>query len=353
MSITRQTFGKMSDGADVDLYTLTNENGMVVKITNYGGIITSVLVPDADGIPGDVVLGYDDLQGYLEKTPYFGAIIGRYGNRIAGGKFSIDGRTYSLVTNNGPNHLHGGTVGFDKVLWTANTVEREGEVALELSYISKDMEEGYPGKLETRVVYTLTRENEIKIEYFAKTSETTHVNLTNHSYFNLKDGGATPHLDHVMHINADSITPVDATLIPTGVMVPVERTPFDFRTPHPIGERIDAVEEQINYGGGYDHNFVLNGETGELKLAARVVEPSTGRMMEVWTEEPGVQFYTGNFLDGTITGKGGIVYNRRHGFCLETQHYPDSPNKPDFPSTLLRPGEEYHTTTTYKFSVEN
>ena len=351
MNITKQSFGRSGDGAAVDLYSLSNENGMIVRITNYGGIITSVIVPDANGKFGDIVLGYDRLDGYLDKTPYFGAIVGRYGNRIAGGRFEIDGRTYTLATNNGPNHLHGGTVGFDKVLWEASEIKADGSVGLELNYTSADMEEGYPGNLEARVVYTLSGETELKMEYRARADKATHVNLTNHSYFNLRDGGASPHLDHLVMINADRFTPVDETLIPTGELRSVEDTPFDFRTPRAIGDRIDADDEQIARGGGYDHNYVLNGEAGELRLAARVVEKTTGRVMEVFTEEPGMQFYTGNFLDGTIIGKGGVVYKFRHGFCLETQHFPNSPNQPDFPSTLLRPGEEYKTVTVYKFSV--
>lgn len=352
MHITNQPFGQLEDGTKVELFTLSNDSGMIVKITNYGGIITSIIVPDKNGVFSDVALGYDFLQGYLEKTPYFGAIVGRYGNRIGNGQFVIDGTTYKLPINNGPNALHGGLVGFDKVVWEAQELKENDSVGLELKYTSKNMEEGYPGKLDVTVTYTLTRDNELKINYAATTDKATHVNLTNHSYFNLKDGGATPMLDHKISINAESITPVDETLIPNGEFMPVEGTPFDFRSPVAIGERINADFEQIRFGGGYDHNYVLIGELGELKTVAKVTEESSGRIMEVFTTEPGVQFYTGNFLDGSITGKNGHVYNKRHGFCLETQHFPDSPNKPNFPTTLLKPGEEYNTTTVYKFSVK-
>jgi aldose 1-epimerase len=351
-SITKENFGYMPDGTGVDLYTLTNNKGMVVKITNYGGIITSILVPDKNGVLGDVVLGYDNLSGYLDKTPYFGSIVGRYGNRIANGKFVLDGTEYRLATNNGPNALHGGLKGFDKVIWEVKEIQETTKLGLELNYLSKDMEEGYPGNLDVTVTYLLTEDNAVRLEYLATTDKKTILNLTNHSYFNLKDGGATPILDHEMKINADRFTPVDQTLIPTGELSSVSGTPFDFRQPHKIGDRINAENEQIKFGGGYDHNFVLQGEMGELRLVAQVFESGSGRIMEVFTTEPGVQFYTGNFLDGTITGKNGNVYDYRHGFCLETQHFPDSPNKANFPSAVLEPGQQYQSTTIYKFSVK-
>jgi aldose 1-epimerase len=314
-------------------------------------------VPDRKGKLDDVVLGFDNLSGYLQAgNPYFGALIGRYGNRIAGGKFSLDGATYTLAVNNGPNSLHGGKKGFDKVVWTASSVapSANGAVGLELSYQSKAGEEGYPGSLYVKVAYTLTPDNALKIDYTATTDKTTVLNLTNHSYFNLNGAGNGDVLDHVVQINADRITPVDATLIPTGELKSVAGTPFDFRVPTAIGARIDQDEQQIKYGGGYDHNFVLNGAagTGTPFLAARVVAPKTGRVLEVLTTEPGVQFYTGNFLDGKLKGKKGKVYNKRYAFCLETQHFPDSPNHPEFPTTTLKPGETYKQKTIYRFSTE-
>jgi len=352
MKIEKKLFGKTPEGMPVDLYTLTNANGMQVKITNYGGIITNIFVPDKNGLLGDVVLGYDNLDDYIKNNPYFGCIVGRYANRIAKGQFTIDSKTYTLAKNNGPNHLHGGIKGFDKVVWEAREIKGEDFVGLALKYLSRDGEEGYPGNLSVKVTYKLTNDNELRIDYQATTDKKTIVNLTNHSYFNLRDAGASSILDHVLMINADKFTPVDETLIPTGELRSVEGTPFDFRQPHQIGERINADDEQIKFGGGYDHNFVLNGQTGELRLAAKVFEPKTGRVLEVFTTEPGVQFYSGNFLDGTITGKYGTVYKHRHGFCLETQHYPDSPNHPDFPSVVLNPGEKYQTSTIFKFSVK-
>ncbi|MBN2090119.1 galactose mutarotase [candidate division KSB1 bacterium] len=352
MKIEKSIFGKMPDGQDVLLYKLTNSNNMQVHITNYGGIITSVIVPDKNGKLSDVVLGYDNLDGYLKATPYFGCIVGRYGNRIAKGQFTLNGKTCSLATNNGPNHLHGGIVGFDKVVWSVKEITDKDVLGLELSYMSKDGEEGYPGNLSVKVIYLLTNQNEIKIEYLATTDQATVVNLTNHSYFNLKDAGVTPILDHQLMLDADAITPVDSTLIPTGEFMPIAGTPFDFKKLTPIGEQINADHEQIKYGLGYDHNFVLNGNAGELRLIGKVHEPTSGRILEVLTTEPGIQFYSGNFLDGSITGKNGAVYHQRHGFCLETQHYPDSPNQPNFPSTVLNPGEKYQTTTIYKFSAE-
>ncbi len=344
-----ESFGTLPSGEEVQIYTLKNSKGMEARIMTYGGIVVSLKVPDRDGNISDIVLGFDNLDGYLGGHPYFGAIIGRYGNRIGGAKFVLEGQTYNLAVNNGPNSLHGGKVGFDKKNWT---VEAASGSSLALSYVSPDGEEGYPGTLTVQVAYEVTADNGLKIDYRATTDKTTVCNLTNHSYFNLKDAGATPILDHLIMINADRFTPVGETLIPTGELAPVEGTPFDFREPHRIGDRIDADHPQIGYGGGYDHNFVLNSGGGSLSLAARVTEPTTGRVMEVHTTEPGVQFYTGNFLDGTLTGKGGVTYQKRAALCLETQHFPDSPNQPDFPSTTLRPGEEYATTTIYKFSTE-
>jgi len=320
----------------------------------YGGIIVSLKVPDRDGNLGDVVLGYDNLDGYLEASPYFGAIIGRYGNRIANARFTLDGVEYSLAANDGPNALHGGEKGFDKVVWRAEPFQNEEGVGVVFAHTSADGEEGYPGTLEARVTYTLTDANELVFDYHAVTDKATPVNLTQHTYFNLAGAGSGDILGHDLMLNASRFTPVDSTLIPTGEIVAVAGTPFDFTTPAAIGARIDAEDEQIGFGGGYDHNYVLDrGEGEEMALAARVHEPTTGRVMEVTTTEPAVQFYSGNFLDGTLTGKGGRVYEHRSGFCLETQHSPDSPNQPDFPSTILRPGEAYTSRTVYTFSVED
>lgn len=343
----KQAFGKTAAGQGVDLYTLSNGAGMEVSITTYGGIVTSIKVPDRTGNSADVVLGFDSLDGYLKEHPYFGAMIGRYGNRVGKGLFTLNGVEYKLARNNGENHLHGGLVGFDKVVWKAG-----GEESLELSYTSKDGEEGYPGNLDVKVTYSLTTDNALRIDYFATTDKETVVNLTNHSYFNLAGHGEGDVLGHEVTVQADRFTPVDSGLIPTGELRPVEGTPFDFRQARRIGERIEQKDEQLIRGKGYDHNFVLNNQGGTLALAARVKEPRTGRVMEVHTTEPGLQFYTGNFLDGSITGKGGKRYDQRYGFCMETQHYPDSPNKPSFPPVVLKAGEQYKTTTIYKFSVE-
>ncbi|PYV05064.1 MAG: galactose-1-epimerase [Acidobacteria bacterium] len=346
--IQRQPFGKTPDQKVIDLYTLTNAHGVEARITNYGGILVSLKAPDRNGKLADVVLGFDGPEGYLKNnTPYFGAVIGRYGNRIAKGRFSLNGREYRLALNNGENHLHGGIKGFDKVVWGAREVKRGP--ALALNYVSKDGEEGYPGNLSVSVVYTLTDNNELKIEYSATADKATILNLTNHTYFNLAGEGSI--LNHEVMINADRFTPVDQGLIPTGELRSVKGTPMDFTQPAAIGARIEQQDEQLLLGKGYDHNFVLNGG-GAPALAARVYEPVSGRVLEVYTTEPGVQFYTGNFLDGSIKGKGGQVYQRRYGFCLETQHFPDSPNKPDFPSTVLKPGEKYATTTIFKFSAK-
>ena len=345
-SVTKQEFGKMAGGEAVDLYVLKNANGIEVAVTNYGATVVSVKTPDAKGNIADIVLGFDNLQGYLSPEPYLGAVVGRYGNRIAKGTFKLDGKEYSLPINNGANSLHGGVKGFDKVVWTA---EAKGDNAVVLSYLSKDGEEGYPGNLSVKVTYTLTDTNDLQIDYFATTDKDTVVNLTNHSYFNLAGQGKGDILGHDMQLNSDKFTPVDAGLIPTGELKPVEGTPFDFRKPTAIGSRINDADEQLKLGGGYDHNFVLNRGAEPLALAAHVSEATSGRVLEVWTAEPGVQFYTGNFLDGTVKGKGGVAYAKRFGFCLETQHYPDSPNQPAFPTTTLKPGQEYKTTTVWKF----
>jgi aldose 1-epimerase len=347
-NMTRAPFGKTADGEAVEAFTLKNANGIEVKAITYGGIITSLKVPDRTGAIGDIVLGFDAIDGYLKGHPFFGAIVGRYGNRIAKGRFSIDKHEYTLATNNGPNHLHGGVRGFDKHLWTAEILT---ENSLRLSRVSPDGEEGYPGNLQVQVIYSLTNYNELIVDYTATTDQPTHVNLTQHSYFNLAGAGADI-LGHELMIDADRYTPVSGELIPTGELAAVAGTPFDFRKPTAIGARINAPHPQIKNGQGYDHNWVLNREGPGLELAARVLEPSTGRTMEVATTEPGMQFYAGNFLDGTIVGKGGSKYGRRSGFCLETQHYPDSPNQPDFPSTLLRPGSTYSSRTVFKFGVQ-
>ncbi len=347
---TSASFGKTTDGTEVQLFTLTNANGAKASITNFGGILTSLMVPDKDGKLGDVILGFDNVSGYqspefLKSGPYFGALIGRYGNRIKGGKFSLDGKEYTLAKNNGPNTLHGGKVGFDKVVWTAEPETSADGQSLKLTYLSKDGEEGYPGNLSVTVVYTLTADNALKIDYTATTDKATPINLTNHAYFNLNHGAGKDILAHEVTIPADRYTVVDDGLIPTGELRPVKGTAFDFTTPHAIGERIGQVP------GGYDHNWVLNNATGKQHAAAMVYEPVSGRTLEVTTDEPGIQFYTGNFLDGTLTGKGGTVYGKNAGFCLETQHFPDSPNQPAFPRTVLQPGDTYHSVSVYKFGV--
>jgi aldose 1-epimerase len=349
--VDKQSFGKTSDGQAVDLYTLTNSGGASVAIMNYGGIVVSLKVPDRSGAMGDVVLGFDTFDPYLTPPPYFGALIGRYGNRIAKGRFKLNGVEYKLAVNNGPNALHGGLRGFDKALWTVKDVSSGGVPSLELNNLSKDGEEGYPGNLNATVTYTWTDAKELKIDYAATTDKDTVLNLTNHSYFNLAGEGQGDILAHEVMIDADRFTPVDSGLIPTGELKPVEGTPFDFRKPTAIGARIDAKDEQIKYGGGYDHNFVLNHPaTPTPLLAAKVTDPKSGRVMEVLTTEPGLQFYTGNFLDGKIKGKGGKTYVHRGAFCMETQHFPDSPNKPSFPTTVLKPGAKYQSSTIYRFS---
>lgn len=349
--IKKQPFGKTSEGAAVDLYTLTNARGATAGIITYGGTVVSLKMPDRKGKMDDVVLGCDSMDAYQKNTAYLGALIGRYGNRIAKGKFTLNGVEYTLATNNGENHLHGGIKGFDKAVWSATPLNRPGGPALRLTYRSKDGEEGYPGNLSVTVIYTLTDNNELKVDYSATTDKDTVVNLTHHSYFNLAGAGSGDILGHQMFLNADRFTPIDDGLIPTGELRSVKGSPMDFTKPTAIGERIEQSNEQLRFGMGYDHNWVLNKRGRALTLAARVYEPASGRVMEVYTTEPGIQFYSGNFLDGTISGKKGQVYNKRNGFCLEAQHFPDSPNKPKFPSTVLKPGRKYAQTTVYKFSA--
>ena len=371
-SIASAPFGTTSAGEVVELFTMTNPQGIEVRAITYGGIIVSLKTPDRDGRWDDIVLGFDSLEPYDAGSPYFGSIIGRYGNRIARGRFSLDGETFTLATNNEPNHLHGGVRGFDKVVWTGAPFEDDDAVGVVFTYTSPDGEEGYPGTLDARVTYTLTDADELIFDYHATTDRATPVNLTQHSYFNLAGAASDNILGHELTIDASRFTPVDSTLIPTGELAPVEGTPFDFRTSTAIGARIEEDDPQLRHGLGYDHNYVLDanpnvtsGSTSDdrdagggaptvregLRRVALVVEPVTGRTLEILTQEPGIQFYSGNFLDGTIAGKGGRVYGHRGGFCLETQHYPDSPNQPTFPSTILRPGEEYVTRTVLIFGV--
>jgi aldose 1-epimerase len=351
--IKRQVFGVLPDGRVVDLYTLVNDNGMEARITSYGGIVVSLFVPDREGRWADVVLGHENLAGYLPNNAYFGCIVGRYGNRIAGGKFVLNGKEYTLARNNGPNHLHGGIRGFDQALWDAEAFRSEAGPSLKLSRLSPDGEEGYPGNLSVTVTYTITDANELRIDYKAATDRPTVVNLTHHSYFNLAGAGAGNILGHELAIDADSFTPIDDTLITTGEIRSVKGTPLEFTKPIPIGARIDDAYDQLVFGLGYDHNWVLNKAGADLSFAARVREPVSGRVMDVYTTEPGIQFYSGNFLDGSITGKNGKVYYKRDGLCLETQHFPDSVNKPRFPSTVLNPGEAYTQTTVYRFGTED
>jgi aldose 1-epimerase len=346
MSANEEAFGQTPDGRKVVLYTLINSNGVRARITNYGAILVSLEVPDRTGRLADITLGFDSLDGYLKGHPYFGAIVGRYANRIGKAQFTLDGVVYKLATNNGENHLHGGIKGFDKVVWKTEDVRAESQTALlKMSYISEDGEEGYPGNMACTVTYILTEDNELKISYEAETDKTTILNLTNHSYFNLAGQGTGDILGHELTLNADKYTPVDEGLIPTGEIRDVKDSAMDFTSSMSIGSRIKQVE------GGYDHNYVLNSGGGSLALCAEVYEPTSGRVMTIHTTEPGVQFYTGNFLDGTLTGKNGRVYNKHYGFCLETQHFPDSPNKPDFPTVVLQPGQKYTSQTVYKFST--
>ena len=352
MSILKESFGEVN-GKKVDIYTLKNADNMEVKITNYGGIVTSIMVPDKNSEFDDIVLGYNNLQDYMDNNNYFGAIVGRYANRIGNAKFSLDGHEYTLARNNWKNSLHGGIKGFDKVVWNAEAVEGGGRQSLRLTYLSEDGEEGFPGRLHVTVTYTLTNDNAFRIDYLATTDRVTVVNLTNHTYWNLAGEGTGDILGHRLMLNADAFTPADRGSIPTGEIRSVENTPMDFRNPEAIGDRIDSDYEQLKFGNGYDHNWVINssGDDGP-SLAATVYEPGKGRYMEVYTTEPGVQFYSGNFLNDGIIGKSGRVYGPRSGFCLETQHYPDSPNRPEFPSVVLNPEEKYKTTTIYKFSVK-
>lgn len=351
MTFNKANYQATVDGKQTDLYVLKNSKNVQVAITNFGGRVVSILVPAKDGKMTDVALGYEKLSGYQkENEPYFGALIGRFGNRIGNAKFTLDGKTYQLAANNGTASLHGGPTGFHARVWDA---KQTADNALELTYLSKDGEEGYPGNLNVKVVYTVTDDNELKIDYTATTDKATVVNLTNHTYFNLNGEGSGDINDHVLQINADKFTPVDASLIPTGELKPVAGTPFDFTKPTAIGERVEADDEQLKLGKGYDHNFVLTNGDKSLKQAAVITGPKTGISMEVLTTEPGIQFYGGNFMEGKENdGKAGKAYPFRNGFCLETQHFPDSPNKPKFPTTTLKPGETYNTTTVYKFSVK-
>lgn len=351
VTISSKPYGILPDGQEVEKYSLTNAAGMAIDIITYGGIITSWTAPDKDGNYQNIALGFDNLDQYLEGSPYFGALIGRYGNRIAQGKFSLNGQNYQLATNDGPNHLHGGPKGFDKVIWSATTRIDEGSASLILTYLSKDMEESYPGNLQTTVVYTLTADNELEVTYEATTDKTTVVNLTQHTYFNLSANFKQTVLDHEVVINAAAYLPVDETLIPTGEIRQVAGTPFDFTRAKPIGAEIGDDNLQLSRGNGYDHCWVLD-EQGSMRQVASVYEPSSGRVLEIFSDEPGIQFYTGNFLDGTLPMAGGAGhYAFRSGFCLETQHYPDSPNQPDFPSVTLDPGATYQTSTIFKFTV--
>ncbi len=353
-NITKTAWGALPDGTTVDLFTLTNKNGLEAKISNYGGIVVSLFTPDMNGKMEDIVLGFDSLDEYVKDTPYFGSIVGRYGNRIAKGRFELKGKTYNLAKNDGENHLHGGLKGFDKVVWEAVPDTSSGEASLNLTYVSPDGEEGYPGNLEVRVVYTLTNQDELKITYFATTDKQTPVNLTHHGYFNLTGGAKRDILAHELSINASGFLPVDSGLIPTGELRALNGTPFNFKTPKPIGNDINFDDIQLKLGLGYDHTWVLSNHKpiGEVGLAATLLDPESGRYMEVWTTEPGIQFYSGNFLHGKYKGKGGVVYQDRWGLCLETQHFPDSPNRLIFPSTILVPGDHYSSTTIYKFSVK-
>lgn len=348
-SITSKPWGTTQNGTPISLFTLRNANGVEVQISNFGGVVTHFIVPDRNGKMGDVVLGFDSVGPYETSTTYIGALIGRYGNRIAKGQFTLEGKTYTLAINNPPNTLHGGVVGFNKVVWTPTMIAGD-QPALELTYLSHDGEEGYPGNLNVKVVYTLTSDNALRVDYTATTDMPTVLNLTQHSYFNLAGKGTI--LDDVVYLNADKFTPIDAALIPTGVLEPVKGTPMDFTKPTAIGARINEDNQQLKFAGGYDFNWVLNKKhAGELSLAARVEDPTNGRVLEVYTTQPGLQFYTGNFLDGTLTGKYGVVYKYRMGFCMEPQHFPDSPNQPQFPSTELKPGQTYHQTIMFRMSV--
>jgi len=348
--IKQEHFGETPDGTFVELYKLSNGNGVEVAISTYGGAVVSLLVPDRHGKLADVALGYDSCDGYLSDAAYLGPILGRHANRIAEGRFTLNGVTYSLARNNGEHHLHGGLKGFDKVVWKARDAATPNNQALELTYLSKDLEEGYPGNMLVRVIYALNDANELRIEYFATSDKDTVVNLSNHTYFNLGGHDFGDILKHELMINADRFTPTDSTSIPTGELQSVEGTPFDFKLPAAIGLRVNQEHEQLKYGHGYDQNFVLNrADSSSSSLAARVLDPESGRVLEVWTTEPGLQLYCGNFLDGTIRGKKGVPYHRNQGFCLETQHFPDSPNQPNFPPTVLKAGAQFRSTTIFRF----
>ncbi len=350
MDINSRPFGELADGKAVQLFTLVNDNGIEVGILDYGGTIVSLVTPDRDGSVDDIVLGFDNLDQYLSESPFFGCLVGRFADRIAGGKFRLDGASYALAQNDGDNHLHGGNVGFDKVVWDAEAALEDGIAVLKLGYVSEDGEEGYPGTLSVVVTYSLDNENKLGINYKATTDAATILNLTNHSYFNLSCEGDI--LDHVLTLYVDGFTPIDETLIPIGEVRSLDGSPLDFRQPTVIGERINGDDEQLVLGGGYDHNFVLHTDGwGELRKAATVTEPASGRMMNVYTTQPGIQFYAGNMMPESLVGKGGKVYPRRGGLCLETQHFPDSPNQPNFPTAVLRPGEEYDQTTVFEFGV--
>ena len=348
--IKKELFGKTTDGKAIEIYTLTNSKRAEAKIITYGGTVVSLKVPDRKGNFDDVVLGYDNLDGYLNDTFYIGCLIGRYGNRIAKGKFSLNGAAYTLVQNNGENHLHGGTKGFDKVIWKAKSLVTKNGASLELSRLSKDGEEGYPGNLSVNVIYTLTDNNELKIDYSATTDKDTVINLTQHSYFNLAGADSDDILNHQLQINSDRFTPTDRGSIPTGELRIAKGTPFDFILPTAIGARIEQSDEQLKFGSGYDHNFVLNKNNQAITLAAKVYEKTSGRVMEVYTTQPAMQLYTGNFLVN-VKGKSGKIYGKHDGFCLETQHYPNSPNEPQFPTTVLKPNQKYLQTTVYKFTT--
>jgi aldose 1-epimerase len=349
--LSRAPFGVMPDGRAVEIFTLANANGLEIRTIPYGAILVSIRTPDRAGRFDDIVIGHDHLDGYLTASRFFGAVVGRYGNRIAGGTFSLDGQAYTLAVTNPPNHLHGGVKGFDRVVWDAELFSTDAGVGVIYHHVSRDGEEGYPGRLDVRITYTLTDRNELIADYVATTDRATPINLTQHSYFNLAGDGSRDILDHVVTLNADAYLPVDASKIPTGELASVAGTPFDFRTPERIGARIDAPHPQLAIPGGYDHCMVLNRQGPGLVQAAHVLDPTTGRTMDVTTTEPGMQFYSGNNLDGTITGKAGHVYKKRCGVCFETQHFPDSPNHPAFPSTILRPGEEYRSQTVFTFGV--
>ncbi len=350
-TVSERPFGKLPDGTEARLFTLDNGRGMRATITNYGGIVTSLVVPGRGGQEADVVLGYDSLEAYLRATPYFGALVGRYANRIGHARFTLDGATYTLAANDNGNSLHGGLKGFDKKLWDAEPLRDSAGASLRLHLVSPDGDEGYPGKLDVVVTYTVTDSNELRITYLATTDKPTVLNLSHHGYFNLAGHASGDILGHDLTLAADRFTPVDSLLIPTGELRAVAGTPMDFRTATAIGARIAQDDQQLRFGKGYDHNWVVNGEPGTLRLAASVHDPRSGRTMEVRTTEPGIQFYSGNFLDGSNVGKGGTPYRHRAGFCLETQHFPDSPNHPAFPTTVLRPGQEYRSTTVYRFGV--